>query len=157
MYILRSAPLFALIFALSGLEPAAFCQGSGKIFHANESNPGSAIDLNSVLSSDTNTLLFIHSPHCGPCKRVEPKLRELARLKTDLKIVDLILDGPFDHGIGWGSAAAKQFDVHVVPSYIIFDKTGKQLCRGQEAKGRVLAWLSQAGLMSESELRSAAH
>lgn len=128
---------------------AAFSAETGEIFHANKENPGSAVELKNVLSKDLPTLLFIHSPHCGPCKRMEPKLKALAKVKTDLKIVDMLLDSPKAKGIGWDSAAAKQFDVHSVPFYILFDQSGKISSKGENAELTVEKWLKDFKIVKD--------
>ena len=122
------------------------CVGSdalaaGGVVHANENDPGSAIDLKKYLSKNESTLLFIHSPHCGPCRRISPKIDALAKKKADLKIVDVILDSKKAHGIGWDSAAAKQFDIHSVPQFIVYDKNGQLKMSGDKAEDEVDAWL----------------
>jgi hypothetical protein len=127
-------------------SPAGALASSGRISHANADNPGSAIDLKSVLLPNTITVLFIHSPHCGPCRRLEPKIKKLARARTDLNIVDMTLDARFDQGgIGWGSPAARQFNVHAIPEFLIFDEMGR-LTRGENARARVDEWLVESGI-----------
>jgi thiol-disulfide isomerase/thioredoxin len=138
--------LIQSILLLLSINTAAF---ANSIMHANETEPGSAINLSSVLDHSQNTLLFIHSPHCGPCKSLEPKIVELASKKSDLRVVDLLLDKPTDSGIGWSSAAAKQFDVHVVPYFIIYSPSGKLLWRGKRARSKVDSWLDKAGIETD--------
>ncbi len=125
---------------------AADSKGSGSMLHANYEHPGSAIDLNSFLSKEHDTILFIHSPHCGPCKKVEPKMKKLAKARNDLKIVDLLLDAPSSKGIGWDSDAAKQFDIHAVPYYLIYDSSGKKLASGEDAETKIESWMKAAGI-----------
>jgi thiol-disulfide isomerase/thioredoxin len=138
------AGAIALAFISCG---AAFSQKTGTIFHANASNPGAAINLQSVLSSSSPTLLFIHSPHCGPCKKMEPKIQRLASTRNDLKIVDMTLDKKSDkRGIGWDSPAARQFDIHSVPYYMIFDSSGKLIAKGDDAETKLNGWLGEAGI-----------
>lgn len=114
---------------------------AGRVIHSNDSNPGSAIELQKFLSKNESTLLFIHSPHCGPCKRISPKIDSLAKKKSDLHIVDVLLDSKKEHGIGWDSAAAKQFNIHSVPQFMIYDKNGQLRESGEKAEDQVDAWL----------------
>ncbi len=115
-----------------------------KISHANPESPGSAIELAKFLASDRQTVLFIHSPHCGDCRRAEPGIKELAGKRPDLKIVEIELDAKTDKGIGFDSAAAKQFDVHFVPMFVIYDVHGKETCRGKDAQSLINTWLREA-------------
>jgi thiol-disulfide isomerase/thioredoxin len=137
------------MFALVSMScaPGLAAEETGKIIHANDKNPGSAINLKSVLSNNLTTLLFIHSPHCGPCKAMEPKIQKLAGVRNDLKIVDLSLDKKSDkRGIGWDSPAAHQFDIHAVPYYMIFDANGKLIAKGDDAETKLNGWLGEAGI-----------
>ncbi len=134
---------------LLGLSQAAAAE-SGKMVHSNSKTPGEAINLQQFLSKSAQTLLFVHSPHCGPCKRVEPKIKALAKAKAaDLKIVELLLDGPKDSGIGWDSPAAKQFDVHAVPAYLLYDRSGELLLKGDPAEVQVDKWMYELGIKKD--------
>ena len=135
--------LFSLLLLLNGLSVSAADSEFGRVIHANGKNPGSAIDLSAILSKDADTLLFIHSPHCGPCKRIEPKIKKLAKAKHDLKIVDVLLDSKNDDGIGFDSEAARQFDIHSVPEFRIYDRKGELVERGDPADDKVDDWLVQ--------------
>lgn len=122
---------------------------NGSIYEANKNNPGDAVDLNVILSHDKPTLLFIHSEHCGPCKRIAPSIKKLAQLKPDIKVVELMLDGKAEKDIGWESAAAKQFKIHSVPAYVVYDSTGKEEKSGLKAKEQVKTWLKEVGLLTD--------
>ncbi|MBX9725384.1 MAG: thioredoxin family protein [Candidatus Obscuribacterales bacterium] len=143
-------PYIGIVLSLmSSLSVSCFATGAketGAMLHANYEHPGSAIDLKSFLSKENDTVLFIHSPHCGPCKKVEPKMKKLAKARTDLKIVDLLLDAPSSKGIGWDSDAAKQFDIHAVPYYLIYDPSGKKLASGDEAETKIESWMKAVGI-----------
>lgn len=132
-------PAVLSVVVLAGLGSDALAAGG--VIHANENDPGSAIDLQKYLSKSESTLLFIHSPHCGPCRRISPKIDALAKKKPDLKVVDVILDSKKAHGIGWDSAAAKQFNIHSVPQFMVYDKNGQLRMSGDKAEDEVDAWL----------------
>jgi thiol-disulfide isomerase/thioredoxin len=118
------------------------------IVYANSDNPGSAIDLPHFLATDKTTVLFIHSPHCGPCKLMEPKIQELSDKKTDVRIVDVLLDSESSSGIGFMSPAGNQFEVYVVPMFIIYDQHGKKISQGKKALKQVEQWLAEQGISS---------
>ena len=136
----------SIIASVSATCFAAQANESGAVFHANSDHPGAAIDLNTVLSKEHDTVLFIHSPHCGPCKRIEPKIKKLAKARSDLKVVDLILDAPSAKGIGWDSDAAKQFNIHAVPYYVIYSPAGDKISSGDEAEAKVEFWMKSVGI-----------
>ena len=120
-------------------------------YEANKQTPGARVDLKMILANDKATLLFIHSEHFGPCKRMAPKIHKLAEAKPDIKVVELMLDGEAEKAIGWESAAAKQFNIHAVPAYLIYDKDGKQIASGTKAKDNVKGWLLETGIITESD------
>jgi thiol-disulfide isomerase/thioredoxin len=143
---MQSKSLLYFLFFLLLLNPLA--APADNIVHANSDSPGSAIDLPHFLAADKTTVLFIHSPHCGPCRLIEPKIQELSDKKTDIKIVDVLLDSESDDGIGFMSPAANQFDVYVVPMFIIYDQHGKKISQGQKALKQVKQWLAEQGIAS---------
>jgi thiol-disulfide isomerase/thioredoxin len=138
--------LLCFLFCLLLINPLAAHADS--IVHANSDSPGSAIDLSQFLATDKTTVLFIHSPHCGPCRVMEPKIQELSDKKTDIKIVDVLLDSESDGGIGFMSPAGNQFEVYVVPMFIIYDQHGKKISQGQKALKQVKQWLVEQGISS---------
>ena len=95
------------------------------------------------LPKTKSTLLFIHSPHCPPCRALEPKIEQLSDKKTDVKIVDVLLDAPSDGGIGFTSAAGNQFEAYSVPMFIIYDKNGKRIAQSKKARAQVETWLTE--------------
>ena len=141
-------PNSLLCFLLCMLLISPLAARADSVVHANSDSPGSTIDLHHFLATDKTTLLFIHSPHCGPCRMIEPKIQELSDKKTDLKIVDVLLDSESDDGIGLMSPAANQFEVYVVPMFIIYDQHGKKLSEGKKALKQVKLWLTEQGISS---------
>ncbi|MBX9567766.1 MAG: thioredoxin family protein [Candidatus Obscuribacterales bacterium] len=137
--------------AIATLNMAAFSQTTveenGAVFEINKKTPGAKVDLNAVLSKEKPTLLFVHSDHCGPCKRVAPKIKQLAEAKSDIKVAELMLDGQMEKDIGWESPAAKQFKINTVPAYFIYDKTGKLSLSGKRAKEQVTSWMTDFGIV----------
>lgn len=150
-----SIPALLACLMLSAFNSAALCQSTtveenGAMFEVNKQTPGARVDLNAVLSHDKTTLLFVHSDHCGPCKRVAPKIKQLAEAKSDIKVAELMLDGEMEKGIGWESPAAKQFNIHSVPAYFIYDKSGKLILSGKPAKEQVNSWMTVLGILPAS-------
>lgn len=119
---------------------------NGAMFEVNKRSPGARVDLSTVLSKEKPTLLFVHSEHCGPCKRIAPKIKQLAQTKSDIRVAELMLDGEMEKGIGWESPAAKQFNIHSVPAYFIYDRSGKLTSSGKAAKEQVFGWMASLGI-----------
>lgn len=138
---MKIAAVLSLIAMVSLVSPLAV--QADNVVHANADKPGSAIALDNFLAKDKDTLLFIHSPHCPPCRAMEPRIEKLSDKKTDLKIVDVLLDAPSDSGIGFTSAAGNQFEAYSVPMFIIYDKSGKRIAQSQKANKQVKLWLSE--------------
>lgn len=138
---MKIAAVLLLTTFVSLLSPLAVRADS--VVHANADKPGSAIVLDNFLAKDKSTLLFIHSPHCPPCRAMEPRIEKLSDKKSDLKIVDVLLDAPSDSGIGFTSAAGNQFEAYSVPMFIIYDKNGKRIAQSKKANKQVALWLSE--------------
>jgi thiol-disulfide isomerase/thioredoxin len=138
--------LLCFLFCLLLANPLV--ASADNVVHANSDSPGSAIDLPHFLATDKTTVLFIHSPHCGPCRLMEPKIQQLSDKKTDIRIVDVLLDSESDSGIGLMSPAGNQFEVYVVPMFIIYDLHGKKISQGQKALKQVKQWLAEQGISS---------
>jgi thioredoxin 1 len=74
-----------------------------------------------LIQSSTPVLVDFHAEWCGPCKAMNPLIREVARLvEGKAKVIKVDIDQ--------SQAAAMQFGVQAVPTFIIF-KNGKQVWR----------------------------
>jgi thiol-disulfide isomerase/thioredoxin len=114
--------------------------------HANESDPGSTVEVKNFLANDKPTLLFIRSLHCPTCKRATPRIMRLSNVNSNIRIVDILIDKKSDTEIGFNSPAGKQFEVTATPTYIIYDKDGKVSASGDKADEQVDNWLKEAHL-----------
>lgn len=100
--------------------------------------PGGVVKVNSatfeeqVLRSDVPVLVDFSATWCGPCKRLEPRLEELARETPGAKVVKVDIEESPD--------IAARYDVGPVPSLRVI------------RDGQVTA--SHVGLMSKEELKS---
>jgi thiol-disulfide isomerase/thioredoxin len=139
-------PLVLAIVLVNSQSMYARSEGGGQLYTANKKDPGAEVNLSKVLSKEYPTVLFIHSNYCGPCKVMYPHIKRLAQTKKDIKIVDVLLDKKGDGGIGWNSAAAKQFDVHSVPYYIIYNQDGTVAARDKRAADQVISWINELNL-----------
>ncbi|TVQ42127.1 MAG: thioredoxin [Saprospirales bacterium] len=89
--------------------------------------------LTDLINSDTPVLIDLFATWCGPCKMMDPVLKEVARKNTgNLQVVKIDVDK--------NPAAAQSLKVRGVPTLILF-KNGKQLWR-------------QSGYMSAAQLQA---
>lgn len=138
---MKTVAALSLLTTLSLFGPLA--AQADNVIHANADKPGSAIELDNFLAKDKPTVLFIHSPHCPPCKALEPRIEQLSDKKNDIKIVDVLLDAPSDAGIGFTSPAGNQFEAYSVPMFVIYDKNGKRTAQSKKARKQIDTWLTE--------------
>lgn len=89
--------------------------------------------LTDLINSDTPVLIDLFATWCGPCKMMDPVLKEVAKNNSgNLQVVKIDVDK--------NPAAAQSLKVRGVPTLILF-KNGKQLWR-------------QSGYMSAAQLQT---
>lgn len=89
--------------------------------------------LTDLINSDTPVLIDLFATWCGPCKMMDPVLKEVASNNSGkLQVVKIDVDK--------NPAAAQSLKVRGVPTLILF-KNGKQLWR-------------QSGYMSSTQLQT---
>jgi thioredoxin 1 len=90
-----------------------------------------------LIKSETPVLVDFYADWCGPCKAMEPVVKDVARtFNGKARVIKIDIDKNED--------AARAFDVNAVPTFILFKK-GNILWRhpGMIDKARLMSMITQ--------------
>jgi thiol-disulfide isomerase/thioredoxin len=129
----------------SNVNPAISTTTSGGAqsvgYVVNTENPGQEIDIQRFVQPNKTIIFDFYSEYCGPCQRISPMLKRLDSRREDIIVHKVDINRPGIRGIDWGSPVTRQYNIHSVPYFMIYDPSGNLTHRGQEAYGEVMRLL----------------
>ncbi len=106
--------------------------GDDKICYViNGDSPGSEVKIEDYIVSGKTNIIDFYADWCGPCKKLAPYMEKLDKEKDDLVVFKVNIDK-------WNSPVCKQFNIKSVPSFLVYDGTGKLIYEGEEARTKVM-------------------
>jgi len=103
--------------------------------------------LTDLVVPDKINIFDFYSDGCGPCKQIAPYLHKLKESRTDLNIIQIDINRKGVKGIDWQSPTVKQFKIKSVPFFLVIDKNGKIMKKGQDAYKYVVEIIQKEGLL----------
>lgn len=103
----------------------------------NENKPGERIDIKNSLVFGRYTIMEFTSEYCGKCKAMQPLLETLSLTRPDIAVRSFDIDRSGSEGIDWDSPLAKQYNIHSIPAYIVFNDKGVKISDGNIARDDV--------------------
>ena len=73
----------------------------------------SEISLDSLIKNNTNTLIYISTKWCSPCKKMEPIIDKIVDNNSSLKVIKIDLDA--------NTYAQERFDVKSLPTLVLYE------------------------------------
>lgn len=110
---------------------------------AGEISRGEEVRLEDHLVPGKITIFDFYSMYCPPCNAIAPKLAQLQSRRDDIAVVRVNINRPGVRGIDWQSPVARQYDLHSIPSFIIYDADGRRMAEGTDARALVQGWISE--------------
>ena len=69
--------------------------------------------LDSLIENNINTLIYIYTKWCSPCKKMEPTMDKLVDNTSSLNVIKIDLDA--------NTYAQKRFDVKSLPTHVLYE------------------------------------
>lgn len=103
----------------------------------NESNPGEKAEIRNEIVYGKYTIVEFTSPGCGACQIMKPYLEQIHGKRNDIVIRSYDVNRKGAEGIEWDSPLAKQYGLHGLPAFKIFNEKGVMIAEGGEASEQV--------------------
>ena len=125
----------------TGRKPVGGAKGSanriplakptGKPFNT----PGQDADFVSYLDQGRVSVVYFYADWCPACRKLSPVMDQINAVVPDMQVLFMNIED-------WGTPVARQYGISFVPYLKVYDKSGKLVAEGKNAR----AWLEQQGL-----------
>lgn len=117
----------------------------------NADNPGEIVDIKSSIVFGKLTIIAFSSPYCPPCQAIKPMLEQMHDKRPDIVVRYFDVNRSDVQGIDFESPLAVKYEIHVLPSFKIFNERGKLIAEGAEAKQEVIKVINEDILRARQE------
>jgi len=100
------------------------------------SNGGRRVNLSQYTGGGQVTIVDFYADWCGPCRKMEPMLKEIAR-KHGARLVQIDI-------VKWGTPVTRQFSIRGIPNIRVFDKRGRMVGDPTHSSREVQQLVAQA-------------
>jgi thiol-disulfide isomerase/thioredoxin len=119
----RLLSLFSVLCLLSSVLAAAG-------IHEKQSEPhhisqGAEVALTDYLVPGKTVVFDFTSKFCPPCRAYDQPLHDLHAKRTDIVVVKVDINRADVRGIDWQSPVARQYDLHSIPHFKVYNGSGQ--------------------------------